>query len=63
LHADLIINQGWTDKSGLEEIGSAIRAWGEHPDAFLLGLDVRQWVGREKINGNRYISIALPLPV
>ncbi|MER3445518.1 MAG: hypothetical protein C4291_01185 [Candidatus Dadabacteria bacterium] len=34
LHADLIINQGWANKSELDEMGAAIRAWGEHPDAF-----------------------------
>jgi ubiquinone/menaquinone biosynthesis C-methylase UbiE len=33
-HADLIINQGWADKSEIEGIGAAIKAWGEHPDAF-----------------------------
>ncbi len=34
LHSDLILDQGWADRSELEEMGAAIRAWGELPTAF-----------------------------
>jgi SAM-dependent methyltransferase len=34
LHTELILTQGWVDRTTLEAMCAALTAWGAHPDAF-----------------------------
>ena len=37
---DLVTEQGWTDRNGMDRLTAEVLAWGNHPDAFLSGTGV-----------------------